>query len=297
MHVDILGVRIISRRNSEVLEYVLEYLKSGQIKGKKESKKTTKPLTILTPNAEIIVYARKDKKFMEMVNRADLTLPDGIGVVLAARIFYGKKMLQKIAGVDFMAELCAASERGGFGIGLIGGRDNLALETLDCLRRQYNRLRGWAEDGPEIRIEDGELKMPACRRGRENGECPPAGEAGKMENGEWLDHIVQTVQKENTRILFVAFGHPKQEYLIDALGTRLKIARHNKPIVLMAVGGSFDLLNGRIPRAPVWIRELGLEWLYRLGREPWRIKRQMALPQFILLVMKERFTQLLAISH
>ena len=284
MHVDILGVRIISRRNSEVLEYVLEYLKSGQIKGKKESKKTTKPLTILTPNAEIIVYARKDKKFMEMVNRADLTLPDGIGVVLAARIFYGKKMLQKIAGVDFMAELCAASERGGFGIGLIGGRDNLALETLDCLRRQYNRLRGWAEDGPEIRIEDGELKMPARRRGRENGKW-------RMENGKWVDHIVQEIQKADTRILFVAFGHPKQEYLIEALATRLKTSRQDKPIVLMAVGGSFDYLSGRIPRAPVWIRELGLEWFYRLGREPWRIKRQMALPKFVFMVLQERFAR------
>jgi len=90
------------------------------------------------------------------------------------------------------------------------------------------------------------------------------------------------VRERNTKILFIGFGFPKQEYFIS------EIAKKLDNIVLMAVGGTFDFLSGRIARAPQWIQAVGLEWLFRLTREPWRIRRQLVLPEFVVKVLAYR---------
>ena len=92
----------------------------------------------------------------------------------------------------------------------------------------------------------------------------------------------------NPGMIFVALGAPKQEYYIQKLST----IQNLRPTILMAVGGSFDIISGRLPRAPLWMRKTGLEWFWRLILEPWRLKRQLALVEFVFLVLKEKIFKL-----
>lgn len=96
--------------------------------------------------------------------------------------------------------------------------------------------------------------------------------------------LARKIKERNTKIVFVALGPPKQEYFIEA------IARKLNNVVLMSVGGSFDIISGRLPRAPGFMRAIGFEWLWRLILEPWRIFRQLALVEFIWLVLREKLT-------
>lgn len=97
---------------------------------------------------------------------------------------------------------------------------------------------------------------------------------GEQDEERYIREIVEQIEQKDIRVLFVALGFPKQEYLIDRIREHLSRSSLKHPVVLMAVGGSLDYISGHVKRAPVWIRDHGGEWIYRLLREPWRMPRQ-----------------------
>lgn len=271
----ILNIQITSSPKEKILEYIKKYLDAAAGGKVPRSQKAKKPLIILTPNPEQLVLASRDSSFAALLNQADVTLPDGIGIVWAARLL-GKKSAgagtdsigDRVSGVDFMEELTALSVKQRVTIGLIGGFRGLAVEALECLRRKYPKLTGWAEDGPEVLVD----------------------EAGVIEGpgAHYWAAMAQKIAANRTGILFVGLGAPKQEYMIDRLAAACVEEGVSIPIVMMAVGGSFDMVAGSLQRAPLLVRSIGFEWFWRLLQEPWRMKRQLALFTFVFLVLREK---------
>jgi N-acetylglucosaminyldiphosphoundecaprenol N-acetyl-beta-D-mannosaminyltransferase len=194
----------------------------------------------------MLVASRKDRQFRDTLNKAELSLCDGVGISLAARIL-GKSLPERITGVDLMEKLWKEMVRKPDSIGFLGGRDRVALKTAECLEKKYG-------------------KLTVAFTGEEWDEK-------QMANGKW----------QMVDILFVAFGAPKQEHWM-AENVEKGVFR-----VAIGVGGAFDYFGGTAARAPKLLRTIGLEWLYRLVREPWRWRRQLALGKFIWLVVNERF--------
>lgn len=227
-----LGVDITNETADKILEYLLERLKSEE------------KFYIVTPNPEILVYARSHKNFKNILNHAEISLPDGTGLFLAS-IFMGKPFNQRIPGVDFIDFICKNTVRNPISMGFLGGRGKVAEKTAECLRKKYPYL--------DIRFV-----------------------------GEEWDYN----SKEKIDLLFVAFGHPKQEEWIFTNLDKIPVK------AAMGVGGAFDYISGHVTRAPYLIRAIGFEWLYRLVKEPWRWKRQLALITFVKLIFKERVGRL-----
>lgn len=228
---NLLGIGFTVATKRQVLEYLTETVKNK-----------SKKLFVVTPNPEIIIIAKGNKSYEKVLNSADLALPDGVGILLAAKTL-GVSLKGKITGVDLVQDICREVANRPITVGFLGGGPKIAEKTAECLKKRFLGLK-IAFFGAEI------------------------------ENFKDL---------EGTDILFVAFGSPKQEFWIADNLKKL-------PVRLAAgVGGSFDFISGKIPRAPVWIREIGLEWLFRLIIQPWRIKRQLSLLKFVFLVLKQKF--------
>lgn len=260
--VKVLGISITNTSKKEILEEIQKYLD-------KPAKNQQKPLIIFTPNTEQVMLACKNPHFAGVLNQADIAIPDAVGVVWASRKLTTNGIKKTIPGVEFMGDLVGLAQNRHVPVGLIGGRDNLAVETLNCLRQIYGKLSAsWAEDGPEVSVVNAHLQI----------------------SGEelYIERLARRIIRTGVRSVFVALGPPKQEYVILALARALLAENVRTPVVLMAVGGSFDIIAGRLPRAPIWMRSTGLEWLWRLILEPRRIGRQMALLQFVGLVIKEK---------
>ncbi len=205
---------------------------------------------IVTPNPEFVVRSLADSKLKNIINRADISLIDGIGIVWAAKIL-GKGNVIRISGIDFMEMVIKMSNEKGWRIGLLGGKGNTAQRLAKLIVRSY----------PAISV-------PFAMSGSPNSS---------------RDGIVRDkISGLDLDFLFVAYGNPKQEYWIDRNLGKVDAK------VLMGVGGSFDYLTGNVKRAPKLLRRLGLEWLYRLFVQPWRIKRQLSLGVFVLMVLKKR---------
>lgn len=309
----ILGISITTDPKEKILEYIRKYLKKSSQFTVHREPKTPKPLVIVTPNPEQIVYAQNDKRFSKLLNGADVAIPDGVGLVLASKFFklstinYPLSTIPKrIPGVELMEDLVAVSAREGFPIGLIGGRGGLAVKAFECLQARYPGLKGWAEDGPEVEIECQSVKVSTYQR--KNADTWTQDILTQSENinsdtQKYFLQLASRIQETKIRILFVGLGAPKQEYFMEELSKWLIVDSSQKkkdltvnreqftihPLVLMSVGGSFDIIAGKIPRAPLALRALGFEWLWRLVREPWRWRRQLALLRFIRLVLAAKF--------
>jgi N-acetylglucosaminyldiphosphoundecaprenol N-acetyl-beta-D-mannosaminyltransferase len=323
--VKVLGINITIEDKEKILEETRKYLHENSKLKYQKSDETVKPFIILTPNPEQIVYAHDDAHFASILNWADVTIPDGIGVVWAAQFLerkpFGKKetdVLKRIPGVEFMQDLVRQAANEGFAIGLIGGMDGLAVKTLECLREKHSQLRGWGIDGPKASVLQCSLQLHTVAEVSANGKNnataistgipidPMAGVQvatdGKIPVESYMDRLIREVTRSRIDILFVGLGAPKQEYFIEQFSEAwLRAEKLMKrriepdvplvelhPLIIMAVGGSFDIITGKTPRAPMVMRERGFEWLWRLFRQPWRLKRQFALLRFILLSVKAR---------
>lgn len=201
---------------------------------------------VTTLNPEFVVEAQRDFEFKTILNKADLSLPDGVGVQLAVGA------PERLAGVDVIAQFFKAASLQGLTlrIFLLGGRDGAAELAAKVLKKRYPRVEiaGTYE-----------------------------GEAGKEADKETTKAV------KPCDILLVAYGHGKQEKWIARNLPRLPVK------VAIGVGGTFDYLSGRVPRAPRFVRKAGLEWLFRLIKQPWRIKRQWKLLVFAWLVLQQKF--------
>ncbi|MDO8451704.1 MAG: WecB/TagA/CpsF family glycosyltransferase [bacterium] len=259
------------------------------------------PLVIFTPNSEQIVQASHDSHFAKILNEADITLPDGIGIIWAFRFIHGPKSFgnssgisERIPGREFMYDLCGQCAKEGVQIGLIGGTGDIAVKALECLKTQFPRLLGWAESQhemrvvgsqPRVRLGSIESRRVDERQRVEAGRLSVVGWEGRED--DYFIALAQRIQKTHTGVIFVGLGAPKQEYVIRALARALA-GIHASP-VLMAVGGTFDVLSRTLPPVPKWISRRGFEWLWRLLLEPKRIVRQIRLIVFVLLAIKEKY--------
>ena len=203
---------------------------------------------IVAINPEKIIKAKEDPALKKLLNEAEIQIPDGIGVILASKIQKGQ-ITSRVTGVDMMMRLCAEAAKRGKGVFLYGGKPGVADKASEKLKELY----------PEINIA-----------GTQHGY--------EKDN----DKIIAKINEAKPDILFVAMGSPKQENWINANRDNLY------PTIYQGVGGSFDVLAGNVKRAPEAFQKMGLEWFYRLMKEPKRIKRQMALPLFLLEVARSK---------
>lgn len=219
---------------------------------------TKKFARIYSLNPEILVQSHENSHFKEVLNKAEIKLIDGVGVVMAAKIL-GISIGERTTGVDLMQDLIKLAEKMKLRVLIIGGFDSVSSELATKLQVTYNHA------------------VFKGVKGYENINNPSSLEEKK----------VQEILKEfKPNLVFVAFGAPAQEFWIDDHKQFLQSS------VCMAVGGAVDFLVGNVQRAPLWIRKIGLEWLYRLIQEPWRWKRQLKLLTFLRLVLQQRLARL-----
>ncbi len=262
--VKVLEIWLTKQSKKEVLEYLRKYLSAPV-------KTDEKTLTITTPNTEQLVFAVHHPWFAQVLNQADLALPDAIGVVWASRLLTPEGLAGRIPGVEFLESLVAMASIQSVPTALIGGKLGVAVEALECLSKQHPGLTGWADTLPPIHIEEatGMLQMD-----------------GSTEQ-DFFDQLAVRIVSTGVQIVAIALGPPKQEVVMQRL--RLEVAKLTKrPVVFLVVGGSLDEIAGRVPRAPAWVSGLGMKWLWRLVHEPWRAKRQLALIEFVFLVLRKR---------
>ena len=216
------------------------------------------PLLITGPNAQLVTLAAGDPRFAEALRAADLSVPDGISVVLASRLL-GQPIPERVTGGDLMERLCAEAARHGLSVFFLGGLPGAAAGAAASLQRRY----------PALRIA--------------GIYCPPRGfEQDSMESA----HIRQLIRDAAPDLLCVAFGAPKQEIWMHENCLSLPIG------AAIAVGAGLDTQAGLRKRAPRWTHAVGLEWLYRLVREPRRLWRRYLFgnTQFLLLVLRQWLT-------
>lgn len=206
-----------------------------------------RPHQIFTPNSEIIMKAYQDEEFRGILNSADMLTADGIGVVYASKILKNP-IEERTAGFDVACGVIEKIAETGHGLYLFGGKPGVAEMAKDNIEKEY----------PFIRIV-----------GTHDGYF----------DEEDVPEIISDINRSGADILFVCLGAPAQEKWINKYKDQLK-AR-----VLMGVGGSIDVLAGVVERAPEKWCNLGLEWLYRLLKQPSRFMRMMALPKFALTVL------------
>ena len=208
-----------------------------------------RPRLVISVNPERIMQAERDPDFAAILRRADLALADGAGVLWAARRL-GYRLPNRLAGVDFVTALAARGARDGWRFFFLGGGPGVAEAAGRALRQRY----------PGFTLA-----------GTHAGSPDPGNDPA----------TTQAVRSSGAQLLLLAYGAAAEEAWLAR-----NLARSGA-VVGMGVGGSFDFISGRARRAPRWMRDSGLEWLHRLRREPWRWRRMLALPQFVLRVMRE----------
>ncbi len=202
---------------------------------------------LITVNPEFVMAAQRDFHFREAINAAALVVADGVGVVWATR-YLRAATPERITGVDTLVALAQRCADAGYRLYLLGAAPGVAEETA-------RRLQALA---PGLQIAGTYAGSPA-----------PAEEA----------EIIERVRAAQADVLCVAYGAPAQDLWIYRNLSRLPVA------LAVGVGGAYDFISGRQRRAPGVMQRLGLEWLYRLYREPWRWRRMLALPRFALRVV------------
>ena len=203
---------------------------------------------IVAINPEKILKARKDEKLKELLNNVTYEIPDGIGVIYASKLRKGN-IKTRITGIDSMEMLCKLSEEKKYKIFMYGAKEETIKKAKENLEIKF----------PNIQIV-----------GTINGY--------EKDN----DKIISSINKSKADIVFVALGSPKQEYWITENMDKVSAK------IFQGVGGSFDVFSGNIKRAPKWMQKIGLEWLYRLIKEPKRIFRQIKLVKFLWLALIEK---------
>jgi N-acetylglucosaminyldiphosphoundecaprenol N-acetyl-beta-D-mannosaminyltransferase len=207
--------------------------------------------TIFASNPEKNYSVRSNPLVYELFQKADMLIPDGIGVVMAARVLYGIK-LERVSGCDLMQSICALSAAKGYRIFFFGAREDVSRKAVEELCAAFTGLQVV---------------------GRANGYLPE----------EAMHSLVREINDSGAQILFVALGSPKQEQWLARYMEELQHVR-----VCQGIGGTLDVLAGAVARAPEAFCCAGLEWLYRLLSEPRRMKRQLVLPLFALRVLTEK---------
>lgn len=210
---------------------------------------------IYTPNTEIVMMCQKDAEFLELMNKSDINTPDGIGLIYASKI---KKhpLKEKVAGYDLSVNLLELADEQGLRLYVVGGKPGVAETAMKNVHEKY----------PNI-------KIVGAQHGYFKGT-----HLGKNGHEEELK-VLEDINNANPHILFVGFGAKKQEQWIEYNKNKINAK------IIIANGGTLDGMAGLVKRAPDIYIKLGLEWFYRLMKEPKRIKRQILLPAFMFKVL------------
>lgn len=271
---NILGVGITTNFKDEILEYLITRL---QTKDKK--------IIIVTPNPEMLVASHHDNSLKTLLNSADIALPDGTGLLWASTLL-GKGIKGRLTGVDFMKFACDKLANQPFTVGFLGGRGNVAELTANCLKKKYPNLKvsfvseEWGDTSGSVASPSPSISSLTSSLRAHNGMS--SGRVTPSKKAEFISHKSSVFDHPQIDLLFVAFGFPKQERWIAQNLNSIPVQ------AAMGVGGAFDYISGNVARAPRFVQKLGFEWLFRLIRQPWRIKRQLALVEFVWLVIRER---------
>lgn len=242
----ILGVRVDEVTRDEALKKAAVFLSDG------------KQHALFSPNPEMVVKAQTDGYFRNTINGSDLNVCDGFGLWVASVLRKSKgASVDRITGMDFALDLCGLASEQGMTIYLIGsGSNEIVTAAANNLQKQFPALKIAGHDkGPRI-----EEVAP--------GEAGIQEKSGLMIENEANCRAIDAINNARPDVLLVAFGMGKQEKWIQEYLAKMPSVK-----IAMGVGGSFDYLSGRVPRAPRLMRRFGLEWLYRLWKEPRRFGR------------------------
>ncbi len=199
---------------------------------------------IYTPNSEIILYASRNSDYMEKLNSADLMIADGIGVVYGAKILFNS-IPERVAGYDLLREILPLMAQKGLSLYLLGAKPGVSEKAGENLLKEY----------PGI-------KIAGCHDGYFKDDS----------------EVIKDINDKKPDLLLVCLGFPKQENWIYDHKDELNVK------AMIGAGGCLDVFAGFVERAPEFYCKHGLEWFYRLKKEPWRFKRMTALPVFIIKV-------------
>jgi N-acetylglucosaminyldiphosphoundecaprenol N-acetyl-beta-D-mannosaminyltransferase len=216
-----------------------------------------RPHSIFAVNPEKNFSVSKDPILYNIFKDADLLIPDGIGVVIAARVLHGA-VLSRVPGVECMENICRLASKDGHSIFIYGSKEEVSLKASEELKRRY----------PGLKIAD-----------RANGYVKE----------HEMDGLIKKINESGAEILFLALGSPKQEKWYATYRDQLTSVK-----VVQGIGGTLDTIAGNVKRAPeIWCR-CSAEWLYRLLVEPSRIKRQKVLPLFAIKVLVAKVKAILS---
>jgi N-acetylglucosaminyldiphosphoundecaprenol N-acetyl-beta-D-mannosaminyltransferase len=238
---NVLGVRIDRAGPAESLAHIDDFLQTPGCK------------QIVTVNPEYVILAGKSDRLKRLLNRTELNVPDGMGIVWASRLL-GEPLTSRVTGTDLLPGICGLCAERGIGIFFLGGKPGVAGKAAANLSE---RFPGLEVAGTSSRDPDAETDM----------------------------EIVNQINESGAQVLAVAYGCPKQDFWIERNRDRLTSIR-----VAIGVGGAFDFISGEVPRAPRALRRAGMEWLFRLWVEPTRARRMMALPRFGWRVLRSKRT-------
>jgi N-acetylglucosaminyldiphosphoundecaprenol N-acetyl-beta-D-mannosaminyltransferase len=208
------------------------------------------PAYVVTLNGALLVRAAREADLRDLVNSAGLVTADGIGVLLAARVL-GIPLAERVAGIDLTLAVLAQAAASGHRVFLLGSAHGVAEAAADVLRRRY----------PALAVA-----------GTHHGYFETADEP----------RVVEQIRATRPDVLFVALGAPRQELWMRRWLSDLQVP------VAIGVGGSLDVIAGRVARAPAWAQHVGLEWFYRALREPRRWAVIRTIPPLFLLALRER---------
>ncbi len=265
--VEVLGVRIHNLSRGQAAHAIVELVRAG---GR---------AYVVKPYSEFMPRAADDTRMRDILNGADLCLADGVGILWAAHYLalpggplralaqlplslasvafnpgaVRHPLRENMAGVDLTWEMLARLDATGLRVFLLGSTQEEVRGTRERIQARFRGLQ-------VVGAQHGYFHV----------------------SGEENEAVLRAINEAQPEVLMVAMGFPRQEEWIADNLPRLQVN------VAVAEGGSFSFISGVVPRAPRWVRRTGLEWLYRLSRQPWRLRRQLAIPRFVWLVVGER---------
>lgn len=207
---------------------------------------------VVTPNPEIVWTSRRNSPLRAALNGAALVLPDGIGVIYGARILGTPLQSGRVPGIEFVSSLFEKMSEHGGTVFLLGAKPGVAETAGICLSEKHPGL---------------------VVAGTADGYFTDSGQ------------VIGQINTVRPDLLLVCLGAPKQELWMAENVSRLNVG------LCAGLGGVLDVFAGKVKRAPVFFRKLGLEWLYRIVREPRRLKRSMRLPLFLFAVIWKRIAR------
>jgi N-acetylglucosaminyldiphosphoundecaprenol N-acetyl-beta-D-mannosaminyltransferase len=235
---ELLGIKINEEKKEVILKKIEEFIRER------------KPHYIITLNTFGFTLAQKDEEFKNIVNSADIVIPDGAGIIFAAKFLKNLK-LERIAGIDLICDLFKISKYKYWSFYFLGAKREVINKCVENLKKDYPYLK-------ILGARDGYFKE------------------------EEEKEIVKDIREKKPDILLAGMGMPKQEKFIYRYKKELDVP------VCIGVGGSFDVLAGVVKRAPKIFQKIGAEWLYRTIQEPKRFKRISCIPEFLFLILRSK---------